>query len=216
MKDCKHWNKFYKTNSKDLSLMYRSDFAYFCEKNFFNKCTHPLKILELGSGNGRDSFFFAQKGHQTLGIDSCETATFFCSAKHRQYSSLNFTTDDFTNLEEKKYAGFNVIYSRFTLHSIDLEGENRVLNFCRKVLNKNDLICIEARTTEDDLFLQGKKLIHKNERFTDHYRRHIDANDFLKKCCTMGFDVCFFVKSKGLAVYKKQDPVVMRIILKKK
>ena len=55
--DKKYWNKFYK---KDTVTNKHSDFAEFCFKEYI-----PQKstILELGSGNLRDAYFFSINSH---------------------------------------------------------------------------------------------------------------------------------------------------------
>lgn len=72
---------------------------------------------------------------------------------------------------------------------------------------------IETRTIYDELFGKGKK-ISTNEYLTDHYRRFIDPKD-IKKKLKKKFKIIYYFLGKNLAKYKKENPKILRIILKK-
>ena len=61
-----YWNKFY----SKFSFSKESNFAKFCIKFFKkNSC-----LLDVGCGNGRDTFFFIKNGIKCKGIDISKTA----------------------------------------------------------------------------------------------------------------------------------------------
>ena len=66
--DKSYWNQFYKKRNE---LMQPSTFAVFCHHNFLQPGSN---IIELGSGDGRDSIFFAREGHFVTGLDQSEEA----------------------------------------------------------------------------------------------------------------------------------------------
>ena len=70
------------------------------------------------------------------------------------------------------------------------------------------------RTIYDDLFGQGKKL-SKNEFVTSHYRRFINPIE-LRSEIKKSFTILEYKVAKGLAVYKNENPKVLRIIAKKR
>ena len=105
------------------------------------------------------------------------------------------------------------IYSRFTIHSINRKQEKEFFKKIHKLKNI-DYLFIEVRTIYDDLFGQGKK-ISKNEFFTSHYRRFINPIE-LSREVKKSFTILEYKVSKGLAVFKKENPKVMRVIAKKK
>jgi ubiquinone/menaquinone biosynthesis C-methylase UbiE len=82
------------------------------------------KIIELGCGNGRDALPFASKGHDVLAVDQCANEIAFLQSWHMQLVNIRFPCADFSQLPDsadgRKY---DVIYSRFTLHSISVEQE---------------------------------------------------------------------------------------------
>ena len=62
--------------------------------------------------------------------------------------------------------------------------------------------------------VQGKK-IGKNEFVTSHYRRFIIPHN-LKKEITKSYRIKYFKLDKNLAKFKKENPIVLRIIGERK
>lgn len=72
---------------------------------------------------------------------------------------------------------------------------------------------VEARSINDVLYNSGTK-ISRNENFTDHYRRYMDKDIFISKLQKLGLEIIYSIESNGLAVYKNEDPQIVRIISK--
>ena len=72
---------------------------------------------------------------------------------------------------------------------------------------------LEFRTIRDPLYQEGKK-ISKYERVTDHYRRFIDKDILLNFFLKKNFKILKVIEKSGLAKYKKENPVVCRMIVK--
>ena len=51
-----------------------------------------------------------------------------------------------------------------------------------------------------------------NSFVTDHYRRFVEFDSFTSRLEGAGFKVLYKLQSKGLAVYKAEDPIVIRVI----
>lgn len=175
--DEKYWEKFYKNR---LAVNFPSSFAEFCIEHHIPA---DSRILELGSGNGRDAFFFSENQHNVYAVDQSAEVYELEDKKLEvspSKSNLNIIKDDFVRMDYTKFDGVNIIYSRFTMHAISLEEEEMVLSKSHEILASNGMLLIEARTTKDPLCGQGE---HKEGHayFTDHYRRFIDTQKFLKK-----------------------------------
>lgn len=203
--DKKYWIEYYK---KDDAPKQPSYFAM-----DIADMLHPnKKMLELGCGNGRDSIFFSEKGIYVTAIDQAESSINNLSKK---YSDIKFVADDFVSTEQFNIDTYDYIYSRFSIHSINSEQENILLNKAYKSLNKGGKIFIEVRSIKDEFYGRGKK-IGKNEYiYQGHYRRFIDKNEIEKNMKEIGYKIELLIEDKGLAVYKNQDPVVIRIIASK-
>ena len=63
----KYWNQFYKKES----IRHESTFARFTLKKINIK---KSRVLDIGCGNGRDSYFFNKKGFKVTGIDISKKA----------------------------------------------------------------------------------------------------------------------------------------------
>jgi len=201
-----YWEEYYKEHQKPSG---NSPFAEFVN-TYLDKSGN---FIELGCGNGRDSFYFHEnKNINILSVDQCTEEMAFLN-KNYGNEKLEFLEGDFSNLqiEENKY---DYIYSRFTLHAVDEMSENRTLGWIEDSLSQKGLFFLEARSIKDELFGEGNR-VGKNEYFTDHYRRFLDFKTIKDKIEKTGLNIVYSIESKGLAIYKNEDPTVIRIIAKK-
>ena len=210
MNDKEYWTDFYSTHSKPTD---KSTFAEF----IMPKLDKSKMLLELGCGNGRDSIYFSNNGLNVIGIDQVKEEIDFLNDNFSN-DNLSFVCDDFTNLSNSqndliKNTDFDYIYSRFTFHSINEKKEDRTLEWISNNLN-GGLFLLEARSMNDPMFKKGKNL-SQNENFTTHYRRYMDLDVFTKKLESLGFEILFKLEDNNLAVYKDDNPYVIRIISKK-
>ncbi|MDA3854036.1 MAG: methyltransferase domain-containing protein, partial [Bacteroidales bacterium] len=111
---------------------------------------------------------------------------------------------------------FDYIYSRFTIHSINYEQEKNTMDWVKRHLNPGGLLLLEVRSIKDELFQEGTIVEDQdNAKITDHYRRFIRFDRLKQDIEKLGFDIIFSQESQGLAPYKDEDPMVIRIIAKK-
>ena len=209
--DKKYWNKFYKDRS---AVSFPSSFAEFCVENYINTGS---KILELGSGNARDALYFFRKQNHVIAIDQSVESYSLNDEKQKFTSNpmnLEVINNDFIKYDYMQHVGVNIVYSRFTLHAISLEEEQLVLEKTFRLLSLGGRFLIEARTTKESLCCVGEHLGGHAYR-TDHYRRFIETQSFIKLIISIGFHVEYFVESQGLSVFNNEDPMLMRIVLVK-
>lgn len=171
------------------------------------------RLIEFGCGNARDSKHFAQQGVSVLAIDQCENEIVYLSEKFKETENLNFLAEDMTNLSELEKSDF--LYSRFTIHAIDKKGEEKLIKWASNNLKSNGLFFVEVRSVKDELYGVGEALAD-NAFFSDHYRRFIVLEELNNRFSDNGFEVLYSLESKGLAPYKTEDPVVIRMIVQKK
>ena len=209
--DREYWESFYKHR---LAVNFPSSFAEFCLENYIPR---ESCILELGSGNGRDAFYFSEQQNDVIAVDQSAEVYHLEEEKldaSPTKSRLKIVRDDFVQMDYSKHEGVDVIYSRFTLHAISQEEENAVIDKAYRLLPAGGLFLIEARTVKDPLCGEGEPQ-GNNAFVTDHYRRFIDSQTVIRNVMNLGYEVLFFVEKNGLSVYKEDDPVLMRIVLKK-
>lgn len=212
--DKKYWNKYYQKHGIDKGISSHSSFAKFCLDNIFTE--KKLNIVELGSGNGRDAIFFSHHRHSVVAIDQSTEAIDIemrkLDTEIGQY--LKPRALDFVKENYSQYGKIDVFYSRFTIHSITKNDENLLLPNVYKSLSNNGLFCIEVRTTKDPLFGAGESC-GDNTYITDHKRRFIDSDEFLKNVLSLGFKLIYFTEKDNLSIYNNDNPVLMRMVLKK-
>jgi tellurite methyltransferase len=211
-----YWSNYYSLNEPKSA----SAFAEWCLTNHFDQ---KNKIIELGCGDGRDTFYFIKNGIDIHAIDRCEIAIgkntnrYIELYKDRRKRFFNFDFEnikDYEEIESIKIIEKNTIYSRFVLHAISEKIEDEIINFCENKFLPGTRMYHEFRTDKDTLMKKGKK-VSANERITDHYRRFINTDSFRKKMKSKNWKELYFNESSGLANYGKEDPVVARIILEK-
>lgn len=204
MENKDYWEKYYENNPNPVEA---STFAKFCEGFISDNKT----FIELGCGNGRDSVFFAEKNLIVTAVDQVEKEIEYLNKKFGS-DNLTFVANDFSKLGSDN--GYDYIYSRFTLHSVDSEAETRVLNWIKDNLNNNGLFFLEVRSINDPMFKKGEKL-SDNENMTSHYRRYLDFENTIDKLEKIGLKIVYKLESQGLSVYKDDDPMLIRIVAKK-
>lgn len=204
--DKKYWQEYYSKNTTPFDPSPFSQFAIeWLDKN--------KTLLELGCGNARDAVFFQKQGIDVTAIDQVNTEIDHLNNSYAT-DNLRFICDDFTNIKTVDES-FNYIYSRFTIHSINYHQEQETLAWVKKHLNKDGLLLVEVRSIKDELFNEGNSVKDEdNAKITDHYRRFINFNRFKRDLVELGLKIIFEQEDKGLAPYKREDPVVIRIIAK--
>jgi len=98
---------------------------------------------------------------------------------------------------------FDVIYSRFFLHALP---KDELIDFIKWSANSSQdevLFMAECRSIGDKPVL-----------FTDHDRSLVNGTDLMYLLQSVGFDIVYYQKATGLAKYKSEDPLVIRIIAK--
>jgi cyclopropane fatty-acyl-phospholipid synthase-like methyltransferase len=201
-KNNNYWNNFYKS----FLVRKESSFARFVYKKI--KTKKNSKILDVGCGNGRDTFFFLKKGFDVKGIDISETAII----NNKKILSKNFFLKDLCSKKCYFNEKFNIIYARFFLHAINTKKEKFFFKNIKKIFYKNTIIFLEFRTIKDPLIKKGEKL-SKYERFYTHYRRFIDTKELVKKITGEGFKILHISSSYNYARFNNERPHICRLLI---
>lgn len=191
-----YWNSFYAGHS----FMEPTPFALFCLKYFDPKSM----ICDLGCGNGRDTLFFSQKCHGVVAVDFSSTA--IESVLSHGKNNVTGLCSDASNLGVDK---FDAVYSRFSLHSMTEAEEDKVLTWVHKAVTLNGFFCVEVRSDkldQDETFYFGD----------GHYRRFVNFETIKKKIEKVGFELLYAQEDHGFAIFKDEDPLVIRIIGRKR
>lgn len=205
--DYQYWNNYY---NKKVAPTEPSAFA----KDILRYLDEGRELLELGCGNGRDSILFAQKGLNVTAIDQSKQS--IIDLREGSYGDrIKFIQDDFIKTDILGCMKFNYIYSRFTMHSIKEEEESILIERVHNALEKDGLFFIEVRSVKDDIYGLGEEVARNTYIYQEHSRRFIVIDELIEKLKLIGFSIVFANEDKNYAVYKDENPIVIRIIVKK-
>jgi len=204
------WDKFYvKKNVQNPTA-----FAKFIYNKFIKK--KNLSIIDLGCGDGRDGFFFSKKRiKKILCIDRSPIVIKNNNLykKKNKIKNIKFICLRAESLRLLTLGNFDIVYSRFFLHTINKVTQDKIFQNLINITKTNSLVCLEFRTIKDSLYLKGKSM-GKHERITDHYRRFIDLNELINlSYIKNNFSIIYKIEAKNLAKYKNENPVVARLVL---
>ena len=201
-----YWTEYYK---KKVTVNNPSPFAECCMSKF----SSGNRLLEIGCGNGRDSRYFSENGINVVALDKSEGAIEICKQGDHA-DTLTYVCCETSDLQ-KYYSGkYNYIYSRFSLHAMTEAEELNALQSAFDFLENDGDFCIECRSINDPHASIGE-VLSTTERIDGHYRRFVDRRILEEKLKSVGFTIAESIESQGFAVFKDEDPVVIRIIAKK-
>ena len=193
-----YWEKFYAQNSGPFEP---SSFAKFGLKYI----PHESTILDVACGNGRDSIFFAEKGFKVLACDQSNVAINFLRTKYPKNPS--FFTTDISDLKELK-GKTNVVYARFLLHAISKAELLVLIKNIYAILPEGGSFMSESRSDKTDINEIGK-------HFEPHFRRLVNSEELMTALSNEKFHIDFFKEDNGLAIYKEEDPIIIRLVVSK-
>jgi tellurite methyltransferase len=207
--DKNYWKEYYKTQNEELKP---SLFAIYVRQNFANKND---SLIELGCGNGRDVIYFANEGLLVLGIDQCEDEIEFLRIRYAQLKTLSFQVGDFSNFQDGEPV--DLVYSRFTLHSVSKEQEYKTLEWTYRNLKHGGYFCIEVRGQKNEIYKLGKQVENDPDAYIydNHYRRFLNFENLQQVLKQLGFYIVFAAEEKGFAPYAEKDETYIRIIAEK-
>lgn len=201
-----YWSNFYAARKAVSSP---TPFAMHCIQFF----TPGQRILEIGCGNGRDASYFSDNGFPIVALDKSAAAISDCM-KTIVNDNAVFICGEAKDVLKKPGDNFDIVYCRFSLHAMTEKEENSALDSANALLNPGGLICIECRSINDPMARKGE-VLSPSERIDGHYRRFIIREELESKLTTLGLTIIQMIESNGLAVFKDEDPVVIRVIAKK-
>jgi len=154
------WERKWKRLSKSLPP---TDFAKKCYKLINDKDVESL--VDLGSGDGKDSLYFASKGLSVTAVDFSKKVITILQKKikEKKIKNIHCTVQNIIDLKLAKNS-YDVVYAHLILHSFDDRSLNQIMRKIHIALKPNGYLFIKVKSTADQLFGKGKKI---NERTYD-------------------------------------------------
>jgi len=179
----------------------------------------PMRIVDIACGNGRDSIFFASKGHYVLGLDQSEAALELARAAAARHGLTNVDFAHFVVGCNRHLPTPNVgnvplvLYARFFFHAIPEPVEDDFLNLIANLDGDQIYVAAEFRTINDPRMTYGEPIsAHERLEGGSHYRRYIAPEHLIRKLETTGLRIIHHVEGFGLSAVKGDDPHLCRIV----
>ena len=201
-----YWDDYYAARATTRRPL-PSQFATFVA----GELDRPHRVIELGSGNGRDSIFFASFGHEVVGVDGSEAAVassaHLAEALGEPATFVHSAIDDPALPDRlREGEGPKALYARFFIHAITDEEEQVLLDLAAAVTSPGDVLAVEYRTIRDQV---GAK------ETETHYRRFVLPATFQARASERGFEVTYAVEGFGFAKYRHDDAYVARTLFRR-
>lgn len=208
--DEQYWANYY---GKDLAPEEPSNFAKYIAGRFDHE---KINMIELGCGNGRDARFFAKHGWAVRAVDQCAPEITHDQSQEDNPGKLSYEVADFTTLEDVE-SPYDLVYSRFTLHSVGKAEQDRTLEWAQRNLTNNGLLCIETRGQKNEIYQKGQPVEGEPDAFIydQHYRRFVEFNEFKRSIENTGFKIIESAEETGFAPFEGTDYHFIRIIAEK-
>lgn len=203
MSGSKYWDEFY-ANRNQLVPAQPSSFASFVD----GKINGAFELLELGCGNGRDFSLLHRRAKRAVGLDASRSAVAECELRYPRATFIVGSCSEVAQVIAGHFQSSErlLIYSRFLLHAINDETRETLLSGLISASNKNLIVALEYR-------INGN--LEPNIVFNTHDRFQVDHDAVLKSLIRSGFRIDYEITSRGLAVFREEDPLIGRVIATK-
>jgi len=136
-------------------------------------------ILELGCGEGNDSYFFAAQGHKIMATDFSDIVIEQNKTRW-QDDRLTFAEQDISQPLEYADESFDVVYARLSLHYFKAEATQQIFREIARVLKVGGLLCFMCKSTEDGIYGKGTEI--ENDMYElDGHVRHFFSEPFTQQ-----------------------------------
>jgi len=205
------WNKVYKSDNTFFGED-PSSFALFCF-NYIKSNDNVKKILDLGSGHGRDSIFFVLKGFvEVEAIDYSVVAVEILSkiAKEKRLSIKSQVFDIKKKPLPYPDGYFDVVYSHMLLNMRFSEDElHFILSEIKRVLKPKGWNFFSVRNHNDKFYGKGHKIENSIYDINGFQIQFFTETDIQSLAKSEGFDILEIKE-------EYEEPVTLYLVASKK
>lgn len=141
---------YYRENAEERFEYFERTKSNHCDY-FLNFITPPPgKILDVGSGSGRDSAFFANKGYDVIAVEPAHELRELAAKKH-SFPNIEWFDDRLPELEKFKNEGIfdNILLSTVIFHLPETETR-KIIERLHVLLKKDGMVFIGLRNGPSD------------------------------------------------------------------
>jgi hypothetical protein len=208
------WDNYYKTTTHDI--LKSSSFSSFVYENYIEKYNNDnvyLKIADIGSGNCRDTIFFASKKNLCYGID-------INGVLDKESINCKLIKKDVLSVFKKYELNilFDIIYMRWFLHALPYHISKDIFINAIHNLKQGGLISIEVRSINDNELKKNSVYNETDKSFTTTHKRWLYSIDMCKElassngCYILYCEENYFSHNNNT---ETSNPLLIRFICKK-
>lgn len=203
-----YWKRFYGGAESSRVPREPSDFAQWVAGE-----KPPGRLVDVGSGNGRDAYYLAGQGFDVAGFDLVPRAARGSGRGRRKgaanprFAQLNLSSLRETLVTGARLAheqGYRTVYGRFVLHALVDEARENFWRLTSMVLSGGGRCYLEFRTDRDR---------DTPKAFGEHFRRYLDPDLVAQEAAHHGGKVIHREEGRNLARFEKENPHVCRLVL---
>ncbi len=170
----------------------------------------PGPLVDIGTGTGRDALWFARQGFRTFGCDYSYAAIEYAAAHAAdeglaaQFAQVDVYDEAQLSLYAKQLCDEEhptVLYARFFVHALEEDGRDNLWRMCAETLNERG----------GQLYTEFR-IQPTHHEFGEHYRLFVRPEAVVVELEAAGFGISYSEEAHGLAVHKREDPLVARIV----
>lgn len=211
--DTTYWENYYKGNKDTNSEP--SLFAQWVSRHIEQEST----LFDLGAGNGRDSLYLAQLGHTVHAVDQSTGAVEHINkqAADKDLDNIQAQVGNIVTCMRGNTA--DVIYSRFSLHSLTEDQERELFQNITPLLREGTTMYAEFRSVEDPKYGKGEAVEGESSAYIydGHYRRFFTEEHILGLAEEHDLNITYLQCFAGWApVDNTPGPAVWRMVVSAK
>lgn len=194
-----YWDNFYKLG---IAPKAESDFARFVLDYIKKNKLQDKKLVDIACGNGRDTFFFLDNEISSVGVDISTLP----DSEEQIFIQKNIITFD--------YESYELMYMRFIVHALREEELDMLIQQLLKK-PKSFTLFIETRSSKNITDEDKSETFFKSSIGEEHFRM-LYSKAYLSEKFSKHFDIVFEAEDFGFSIYKEENPICIRFILKRK
>lgn len=202
-----YWDSYYSDNRNIATYNPPSQFAAFFLTELVGLNINT--IIDIASGDGRDSLFFAQYGYEVIAVEKSREAVAYTQKIAQNFDNLNVINLDITKEQissELVQGKSKVFYARFFIHTLTVSELALFFDNISKIMKRGDYLFLEYRNKDDAV---RKKITPK------HFRAFYTADFVSDKAMERGLQCSYEEKGTGFAKWGEDNASVSRQIFQK-
>ena len=202
-----YWDEFYAGRARAAIGDDPSDFACWLPTAH----VLPRRLIDVGTGTGRDGLWFARQGLDVIGLDFSPASVQLAvdsaaSARIAARFEVLDLYDEAAVVDRAVALAADMpvtVYGRFLIHAIEDAGRANLFRFARALGGDGGLLAVEFRTGKD---------ANAPHVFGEHFRHFLEPGLVVDELEALGAVVLSLEEGHGFAVFRDEDPHVCRLV----